>query len=229
MKPWICVTRVRSSLRCSSRLSLCPLSRNDRGSSSMPREHPQESFSHIFQSAHTHECNARWHPQREWIDPRIRLDAEIGIPQEPDQLYDEITSIRDDEDAANAVKLDHHLEILGPCQLLVHSAFLMEDAQDESDVDSKDEKDQRKSLDELFVESHNLAGRQITRRCTVSDGLVVGVLAWVEYEEDEIVDRRIEAAEAKREIVSEKPSGACDVPSAVKDENVPFERGPRDE
>ena len=104
------------------------------------------------------------------------------------------------------MELNHHLEILRPRQLLVHSTFLMKNAQNESNVDCEDEKDQSESLNELFVEGHNLACRQIARSCTVSDGLVVGVLAWVEDEKDEVVDWRIKAAEAEREIVSEKTS-----------------------
>jgi hypothetical protein len=70
---------------------------------------------------------------------------------------------------------------------------------------------------------------EVTRVRTVGDGLVVGVLARVEDEKDEIVDRWIEAAEAKWNVVSGETFESCVVPSTVEYENVPFDRSPGQE
>ena len=70
---------------------------------------------------------------------------------------------------------------------------------------------------------------EVTGVRTIGDGLVVGVLARVEDEKDEVVGRWIEAAEAEREIVSDQTSEACVVPTIVEDEDVPFDRSPGQE
>ena len=141
-------------------------------------------------------------------------------------MNEEEAAVRDEEEAADAEQLDHHAEIFRSSHLLVHTSFLMRDTNEQKNIEEEHEQNQGESVCDLFVEGHNVTRGQVARGCASGDGVVVGVLTWVENEKDEIVDQWVHAAEAQRNVVSEEASQPCAVPPTVKDEDVPFERGP---
>ena len=103
-------------------------------------------------------------------------------------MDEEEAAICREEDDADAQQLNHHAEILRSSDLLVHPTFLTRDTDEQENIEDEHEQNQGEPMGNLFVEGEKVTRSQITRRCAIGDGLVVGILAWVENEEDEIVD-----------------------------------------
>lgn len=132
-------------------MDLCRLHRYHHSWSNAAEESFSQKLSHIFLSAQTDECNRRWHVHRQWIDPSGSIDAERWIPDQLDQLEEEKATICDEEKKADAEQLNHHAKILRPCQLLVHSTFLIGDSKQQEHVEDEHEKDENESMGDLFV------------------------------------------------------------------------------
>jgi hypothetical protein len=112
---------------------------------------------------------------------------------------------------------------------LTHATLLVKNTDEQRQVEKKSEEYGSESMDDLFIESQDIIGRQIASGYARGATFVVIVFTRVDQKKHDVVDKRINAAETQRYVMTEEAFQMRVEKLRMKDQDMAFKGCPRDQ